>query len=107
MLLLAAGDGTVKFAGEGALTEAQLAALVAELKALGCTTDDGGEFAARVPYAPLVTRLQQAGGDPAKIVRVRRLDDLARLDAGKRYKLVVARDGRLSIAPLPADAPQP
>ncbi|MDB4969897.1 MAG: hypothetical protein JWN44_5586, partial [Myxococcales bacterium] len=39
VLLLATADGKVKFAGEGTLTEAQLAALVAELKALGCTTD--------------------------------------------------------------------
>jgi hypothetical protein len=105
VLLLAASDGTVKFAAEGALTEAQLQALVAELKALGSTTDDGGEFTARVAYAPLVAKLQQSGGDPAKIVRVRKLDDLARLDDGKRYKFVVARDGRLSVAPVPADAP--
>jgi hypothetical protein len=35
-LVLAASDGKVLFAGEGTLTDAQLATLVGELKALGC-----------------------------------------------------------------------
>jgi hypothetical protein len=39
VLVLAGSDGRVRFAAEGTLTEAQLAALVAELKALGCAVD--------------------------------------------------------------------
>jgi Bacterial protein of unknown function (YtfJ_HI0045) len=35
-LVLAGSDGKVLFAGEGTLTDAQLATLVGELKALGC-----------------------------------------------------------------------
>ncbi len=38
-LVLTAADGKVLFAGEGTLTDAQLAALVAELKKLGCRVD--------------------------------------------------------------------
>ncbi len=38
-LVLTGADGRVLFAGEGALSDAQIAALVAELKKLGCTTD--------------------------------------------------------------------
>jgi predicted transcriptional regulator len=38
-LVLTGADGKVLFAGEGPLTEAQLASLVAELKKLGCTTE--------------------------------------------------------------------
>src|SRR3954471_3684006 len=38
-LVLTGSDGKVLFAGEGMLSEAQLAALVAELKKLGCTTE--------------------------------------------------------------------
>ena len=38
-LVLAGSDGRVLFAGEGPLSDAQLAALVAELKALGCRTE--------------------------------------------------------------------
>ena len=38
-LVLTAADGKVLFAGEGTLSEAQLAALVAELKKLGCNVD--------------------------------------------------------------------
>jgi Bacterial protein of unknown function (YtfJ_HI0045) len=38
-LVLAGADGKVRFAGEGTLSPAQLAALVAELKALGCNVD--------------------------------------------------------------------
>jgi len=36
-LVLTGSDGKVLFAGEGTLSDAQLAALVAELKKLGCT----------------------------------------------------------------------
>jgi len=39
VLVLTAADGKVLFAGEGTLSDAQLAALVGELKKLGCKTD--------------------------------------------------------------------
>lgn len=39
LLLLAGSDGRVRFAAEGKLSEAQLAALVAELQVLGCQVD--------------------------------------------------------------------
>ena len=39
VLVLAGSDGRVLFAGEGTLSDAQIAALVAELKALGCDVD--------------------------------------------------------------------
>lgn len=38
-IVLVGGDGKVRFAGEGTLSDAQLAALVAELRALGCRVD--------------------------------------------------------------------
>ena len=38
-LVLTAADGKVLFAGEGTLSEAQLTALVAELRKLGCRVD--------------------------------------------------------------------
>jgi hypothetical protein len=38
-LVLTAADGKVLFAGEGTLSDAQLAALVGELKKLGCRVD--------------------------------------------------------------------
>lgn len=38
-LVLTGADGKVLFAGEGTLSDAQLAALVGELKKLGCKTD--------------------------------------------------------------------
>ena len=38
-LVLTGADGKVLFAGEGTLSDAQIAALVAELKKLGCKTD--------------------------------------------------------------------
>jgi predicted transcriptional regulator len=39
VVILATSDGKVRFAGEGTLTAAQIAALVAELKSLGCRVD--------------------------------------------------------------------
>ena len=39
VLVLTGSDGKVLFAGEGTLSDAQLAALVGELKKLGCKTD--------------------------------------------------------------------
>jgi len=38
-LVLMGSDGKVLFAGEGTLSDAQIAALVGELKKLGCTTE--------------------------------------------------------------------
>ncbi|MCA1665479.1 MAG: hypothetical protein LC659_14640 [Myxococcales bacterium] len=38
-LVLTGSDGKVLFAGEGTLGDAQIAALIAELKKLGCTTE--------------------------------------------------------------------
>ena len=38
-LVLTGSDGRVLFAAEGTLSDAQLAALVAALRKLGCTTD--------------------------------------------------------------------
>lgn len=38
-VVLAGGDGKVLFAAEGTLSDAQLTALVGQLRALGCTTD--------------------------------------------------------------------
>ncbi len=62
-------------------------------------------FSSRVAFEPLVAKLRESGGDPAKIVRPRHARDLDRLESGKRYKFVVTRDGLLAIAPLAADAP--
>jgi hypothetical protein len=39
VIVLADSDGKVRFAGEGPLAPPLLAALVAELKALGCSVD--------------------------------------------------------------------
>ena len=62
-------------------------------------------FTSRVAYEPLVAKLQASGGDAARIVRVRAVGDLAAFESGKRYKFVVAEAGALSVAPLPAEAP--
>jgi len=62
-------------------------------------------FPSRVDLAPLQAKLTASGGDRARILRPSSWEDLTALEVGRRYKLVVARDGRLAIAPLPADAP--
>jgi hypothetical protein len=66
--------------------------------------DAAPNLASRVPYPPLVEKLRASGGDPARILRPRAVRDLAPLESGRRYKFVVTPDGRLAIAPLPADA---
>jgi hypothetical protein len=81
-------------------------ALLALVIALPRARADEPTFASRVPYAPLVQKLADAGGTPAQILRPTRAADLDSLAPGKRYKFVVDRAGRLAIAPLPADAPR-
>jgi hypothetical protein len=72
----------------------------------GCRHEDPPFlFESRVELAPLTAKLRDAGGDPARILRPARLEDLAPLATGKRYKFVVSATGRLAIAPLAADAP--
>jgi len=61
-------------------------------------------FESRVRLAPLLAKLRASGGDPGKVLHPAGAADLAALEAGKRYKFVVRQDGRLAVAPLPADA---
>src|SRR5262249_9112769 len=61
-------------------------------------------FTSKVPYEPLVAKLKASGGDPSRIVRVKVVADLGRLESGKRYRFVLDPAGTLAIAPLPADA---
>ncbi len=67
--------------------------------------DDDLRFACRVDVAPLRAALRASGGDPSRILRPAAPSDLARLDAGHRYKFVLGVDRRLAVAPMPADAP--
>ena len=61
-------------------------------------------FDSRVPLEPLLAKLKASNGDQSRILRPHGVSDLAALESGKRYKFIVDRDGRLAIAPLPADA---
>ena len=61
-------------------------------------------FDCRVAVEPLLAKLKASGGDPGRILRPRSSADLLSLTSGKRYKFASLRDGRLAIAPLPADA---
>jgi len=70
----------------------------------GARADGDKTFNSRVAYAPLVHKLEASGGDVGRILHPRSRDELAALAAGKRYKFVVTTDGKLAIAPLPADA---
>lgn len=83
------------------------ASLLALLLAGGCTAPRPVQFLfdSRVPLEPLRAKLKESAGDPARILRPKAGPDLESLESGRRYKFVVARDGRLAIAPLPADAP--
>jgi hypothetical protein len=63
------------------------------------------ELTSRVAYAPLQAKLKASGGSPERILHVKQAADLDRLESGRRYKFVVDAQGRLAIAPLPADAP--
>jgi hypothetical protein len=58
----------------------------------------------QVPIEPLRQKLKDSGGDPAQILRPKKLADLGRFETGKRYKFVVLASGQLAVAPLPADA---
>jgi hypothetical protein len=61
-------------------------------------------FDSRAAVEPLLAKLKASGGDPSRILRPRSAADLLSLTSGKRYKFASLRDGRLAIAPLPADA---
>ena len=76
-----------------------VAAAAASARADGAPT-----FASRVPYPPLVAKLKASGGDLARVLHPRSAAELAALASGRRYKLAVTTDGRLAIAPVPADA---
>jgi hypothetical protein len=77
---------------------------ITALTAGGARADSDKTFASRVAYAPLVHKLEASGGDVGRVLHARSRDELAALVAGKRYKFVVTTDGKLAIAPLPADA---
>jgi hypothetical protein len=62
-------------------------------------------FESRVPYEPLLKKLEASGGDAAKVVVLRSASDLGRLDSGERYKFVVRPDGTMAVAPLPVETP--
>jgi hypothetical protein len=61
-------------------------------------------FDSRVAVDPLLAKLMASGGDPARILHPRSAAARRSRQAGKRYKFVSLRDGRLAVAPLPADA---
>jgi hypothetical protein len=77
---------------------------IAVLPAGGARADGDKPFTSRVAYAPLVHELEASGGDVRRILHPRSREELAALAGGKRYKFVVTTDGKLGIAPLPADA---
>jgi hypothetical protein len=62
-------------------------------------------FASRVPYEPLVAKLKASGGSVERVLHPKTAADLGALQSGKRYKFVVDAQGKLAVAPLPADAP--
>ncbi len=61
-------------------------------------------FDSRSPYEPLLAKLKDSGGDPAKILHPQTAADLLALMPNRRHKFVVLPDGRLAIAPLPEAA---
>lgn len=65
-----------------------------------------GLLPCRLALQPLLARLEAAGGDPARAVRVLAAADLLRLESGARYKFSQPSDGRLRVAPAPADRPR-
>lgn len=80
--------------------------LGAALAAAACTREAPIPlFESRVSTEPLLRKLRASGGDLSRILHPRRAADLAALETGKRYKFVVLADGRMAVAPLPADAP--
>jgi hypothetical protein len=62
-------------------------------------------FALRTPYQQYADKLHAAGGDPVQAIVPATADDLLKLQTAQRYKFALRSDGRLAIAPLPADAP--
>ena len=79
-------------------------ALLLILTLLGCSRASA-LFESRKDLPPLRARLLAAGGDPARVIDVRALADLTRLDSGARYKFSLPADGRMRVAPLPIRAP--
>jgi|JI10StandDraft_1071094.scaffolds.fasta_scaffold706064_2 hypothetical protein len=61
-------------------------------------------FTNRKDMAPLRERLRASGGDVARVIHVRALQDLTALQVGERYRFAIPEDGRLRVAPLPASA---
>lgn len=82
------------------LVAAALAAMVGSVAFAGPAA-----FPSRVPYEPLVAKLEASGGSPKRILHVRRAADLDQLETGRRYKFALDTHGTLAVAPLPADAP--
>jgi hypothetical protein len=62
-------------------------------------------FESRVPLAPLLAKLKESSDGSKPALRPARAEDLLRLSSGQRYKFVVLENGSLTIAPLPAGAP--
>lgn len=61
-------------------------------------------FNNRKDIVPLRERLRASGGDLARVIDVRSLGDLGRLQVGERYRYAIPEDGRFRVAPLPASA---
>lgn len=67
--------------------------------------DDDPRYVCRVDAAPLRAALRAAGGDPARVLHPSAQRGLVALASGRRYKFVLTEDGKLAVAPEPADAP--
>jgi hypothetical protein len=81
----------------------RVATLLLSLSLLACSR--GTErFTNRKEMAPLRERLRASGGDVARVIRVRTLQDLSVLRVGERYRFAIPEDGQLRVAPLPASA---
>ncbi len=81
----------------------RVATLLLGLSLLACSR--GPErFTNRKDMAPLRERLRATGGDVARVIQVRALQDLTALQVGERYRFAIPEDGRLRVAPLPASA---
>ena len=91
------------------MTHRTAAALSVSMALLGCAAIKARQgpptFASRAPLDPLVAKLKASGGDPAAVLVVRGLVDLAKLKEGERYKFALREDGTLAVAPLPVSPP--
>ena len=67
--------------------------------------DDDPRYVCRVDVGPLRAALRAAGGDPARVLRPSAPRWLVALASGRRYKFVLTGEGKLAVAPEPADAP--